>query len=239
MTPENDIVFDNAELREDSIRFLGEHTVAVIHELRSPLAGLRAQLQLMSLRLGRQGENISACAGMMKQIDDMSRICDQIMNFSRGCVEQEMSTVDMAEVCMDAAALLHALAIAKGIRLELALAEDVPKVFGDENMLRRLLINLVSNAVQALEGYRTDGVVRIELGRDGDDLRLMVEDNGPGMDAATMGRIFDAGFSTKANGGGLGLSICARIVRRHCGQLTVFSRKAAGAKFILTLPAEE
>ena len=225
------------ELRESSIRFLGENAAALIHELRSPLMGISAQLQLMQVKAEQRGEDAEAFAQMIARVTELSRLCDHMMSMVKGggtC--DRRSSVDMSEVCNDAVMLLQAAAISRGVRLKTELPDAPVTVRGDEDLLRRLLINLISNAMQALESYRDDGTVTVTLEKERGEARLTVKDDGPGMDAEVIGRIFDSGFTTKEKGGGIGLPICAEIIRQHDGDLVVFSRKDVGTRFVVSLP---
>ena len=105
--------------------------------------------------------------------------------------EEQPGPLDMGELCNGTDVLFRALAIAQGIDLVLEIPKELVYVFADENQLRRLLINLVANAAQVLRGYREDGRIKVSLKNADEGLVLMVQDNGPGMDAQTLERIFD------------------------------------------------
>ncbi|MBQ1502179.1 MAG: HAMP domain-containing histidine kinase [Firmicutes bacterium] len=229
---------DERILQEDGLRLVGENIATVAHELRSPLMGIRAQLQVMQRQALREGADSDRFAPILEQLDTMSRLCDQVLSLSRGVAAPVFRPVDMTQVCMDTAALLRAMTIAKGVTLTLKTAKGLPPVTGDEDMLRRLLINLVSNAIDAAEG-RPRAEVTVALDGDGKRVRLAVSDNGCGMDAVTMERIFTPRFSTKKNGGGLGLPICVAIAKQHRACFTVFSKEGKGSCFCLLLPAAE
>ena len=117
--------------------------------------------------------------------------------------------------------------------------EQLAYVFAGENQLRRLLINLVVNAVQVLNGYREDGHIKVSLKNADEGLVLTVQDNGPGMDAQTLEKIFDRFYTTKKDGSGMGLPICAQIAKDYRGTLTAFSEQGQGSSFVLWLPTAQ
>ncbi|NLF79789.1 MAG: HAMP domain-containing histidine kinase [Clostridia bacterium] len=229
---------DCTEYQYESLRVLGENAAVVIHELRAPLAGIYAQLQLLERglksALGPQwDERFSLIYGEIKRV---SNLCDQLMILAAG-KKGECLPVDMAGVCSDTVALLRAMACSRGVNIDMNIGTDLPLVLGDDSQLRCLLINLVSNAIQALAGYDGEGKININLERNDQGLRLMVKDNGPGMGIDIMERIFDPFFTTKSSGSGLGLPLCADIAKSHRGELTVYSEPNQGATFVLCLPA--
>jgi signal transduction histidine kinase len=231
---------DCRDYQDESLRFLGENAAVIIHELRAPLAGIYAQLQLLerSLNSSRSEKREERFSLLYNEIKRVSNLCDQLMMLASG-KPSERCPVDMANICSDTVALLRAMAYSRGIAMDLAFAQGLPQVMGDESQLRCLLINLVSNAIQALNGYRSDGKINIKLERAARGIKLTVKDNGPGMAAEIMERIFDPFFTTKANGSGLGLPLCVDIAKTHQGELTVFSEPDQGAAFVLCLPLAE
>ncbi len=160
--------------------------------------------------------------------------------------------VDVSEIVREMASLLRTV-VSKRARVILDLARELPSVEGDATQLRQLVMNLITNASDALgerEGtitLRTRAAVRAELeaadavfGTLPDDeplVALEVIDDGSGMEAATMQRIFDPFFTTKFAGRGLGLSAAQGIVRGHRGAMTLQSRPGSGTRFTIVLPA--
>ena len=124
------------------------------------------------------------------------------------------------------------------VRIELDVARPLPLLLLDGRLVRRAMINLVGNAVQAMpNGGRV--VVRVveEILAIGPAVRIEVSDDGPGIRASTMDRIFDPFFTTKASGTGLGLSIVRRVAEAHGGVLDVQSEEGRGTTFIIRLPS--
>jgi C4-dicarboxylate-specific signal transduction histidine kinase len=125
-----------------------------------------------------------------------------------------------------------------GIALQIGLAPGLPRVRGDHVLLEQVLVNLIQNAIQAMQATPTAlrgleiSALRLEAG-----VEIRVADRGPGIAEAVQGQLFSPFFSTKSDGLGLGLSICRSILEAHGGRISVANRAAGGAEFICLLPA--
>ena len=121
-------------------------------------------------------------------------------------------------------------------RLQIRVQKGVPQIEADERMLREAIINLCLNALEAVGQARGEVVLAVGFDEENRGLFIEVEDNGPGIDRAHLGRLFEPGFTTKERGNGYGLSIARRIARAHHGELRVKSRLSHGTVFRLDLP---
>lgn len=148
--------------------------------------------------------------------------------------------LDVAQALESTLAMAGATFARGGVRLEREIEPELPVLEGDPGAIKQLFLNLLKNAVEALE--ETGGTVRVTAARsqDGRAVEVSVSDDGPGIEPAEAERIFEPFFTTKpaGRGTGLGLSICRRIAEAHGGTLTVSSTPGAGATFTLRLPAE-
>lgn len=226
--------------QEEALRIIGENAAEIIHELKAPLSNIMAYMQLIERRLQKAGVETQDLPFpvLYQEIKRMGSLCQQSMALI-SATEEQPGPLDMGELCNGTAVLFRALTIAQGIDLVLEIPKELVYVFADENQLRRLLINLVANAAQVLRGYREDGRIKVSLKNADEGLVLMVQDNGPGMDAQTLERIFDRFYTTKKDGSGMGLPICAQIAKDCHGTLTVFSEVGQGSSFVLWLPAAQ
>src|SRR5690606_12003761 len=148
--------------------------------------------------------------------------------------------LDVAQALESTLAMAGATFARGGVRLEREIEPELPVLEGDPGAIKQLFLNLLKNAVEALE--ETGGTVRVTAARsqDGRAVEVSASDDGPGIEPAEAERIFEPFFTTKpaGRGTGLGLSICRRIAEAHGGTLTVSSTPGAGATFTLRLPAE-
>jgi len=120
------------------------------------------------------------------------------------------------------------------------LASELPLISGHKRQLQQVISNLVQNAIEAMDNTTDrDRLLRVRTGlHNRDAIIVAVEDSGPGVDPKQLGSIFDAFFTTKSHGVGLGLAICRMIVERHGGQLTAASDGNNGARFQFVLPTD-
>ncbi len=213
---------------------VGQLAGGVAHEINNPLGGILAFAQLMS------GENRSPDdLEKLKLIQDAAnrakRIVDTLLRFSRRPREEERGPVDLPQVADDALFLLQSTF--KDGKAGLVRAYEPAVALGNANQLQQILVNLVVNGVQAMEGR---GKVTVATGPAGPGrVRLSVADTGPGIKPEIAKRIFEPFFTTKpeGEGTGLGLSICYQIAEEHGGTIRVESQDGAGATFIVELPA--
>jgi signal transduction histidine kinase len=125
-----------------------------------------------------------------------------------------------------------------GITASVKLQEDLPKIVAHKGQLQEVLINLVRNAIEAMEADKNDHqVLQVSSGRHDDDkIILSIEDSGPGIDPKHAENIFDAFITTKSHGMGLGLALCRMIIERHSGELSVSPAHPRGSMFRIVLP---
>ena len=143
--------------------------------------------------------------------------------------------VPVNEVVEDAATFLRHEIRQSGTRLKLALAPDLPTVRADRIQLQQVLVNLALNALQAMAG-REAPVLTLRTSGDGDKVVLTVEDNGPGIAADHLPKLFESFFTTRANGMGLGLAIARSIIAQLDGTIAATNRTSGGARFTIVLP---
>lgn len=230
---------------------LGVIAAGIAHEIRGPIGLLQSSVQLLRENLQEVREALGSGradpATIEAQMQEMEAILADCGEATHNVLEItrsiEISTrssppgeVDLREVIRLVTRSIRAELYQRG-RLELEL-DDVPPVHGSRTRLGQVVLNLVVNALEAMEPTRRDeNRLRIRLVRNGSRVLLEIEDNGPGMDAGTLERIFDPFFTTKADGGtGLGLAISRRIVEESGGSIRVMSAPGQGTRFLVELP---
>jgi signal transduction histidine kinase len=125
----------------------------------------------------------------------------------------------------------------QNVATRIQLASQLPLTMGHSGQLQEVIVNLIQNAVDAMDSVDRDRrVLRVRTEHKGDAISIEIEDTGPGIDPKQLNNIFDAFFTTKPHGMGLGLAICRMIVERHKGQLAVSSANPHGAIFRVMLP---
>jgi len=135
----------------------------------------------------------------------------------------------------DISVLLEAHYISNNIRADLVLEPDLPKVLCDGNQLKQVIVNVVMNSIDAMQGRKVR-MLKIITGYDQDNVYIRVEDTGAGMTGEQMQKIFHPFYTTKENGTGLGLSVCYSIIENHHGKINVSSQLDKGTQFEIVLP---
>jgi C4-dicarboxylate-specific signal transduction histidine kinase/ABC-type uncharacterized transport system substrate-binding protein len=218
---------------------VGELGAAISHELRQPLAAIRANAQAGALLLAGNPPDLTEVQAILQDIvaDDARAV--EVIEGVRRLLRKDAARsamVDLNQICRDTARLLQAEAALRGTRLDLALATPAPMVTGDPAQLRQLVLNLGLNALEAASMAREQRSVAIRTTVHADHAELTVHDSGPGISADVQLRVFDPFFSTKADGLGLGLAIVRSIAERHQGRVWAENHPAGGALFGAALP---
>jgi signal transduction histidine kinase len=223
-------------VQSEKLAAFGQLGAGIAHEVKNPLAGILGYAQL-SLR---KSEPDTVLHNNLKIIEKETKRCrtiiDNLLKFARQ-EKVERKPLELNRVVEDTAALMdHQLGMHR-IRLEKELARDLPAILGNANQLQQILMNLLLNAQQAMEG--TGGKIRITTGRTGDGrAEVRISDTGPGIPKEIQARLFEPFFTTKpaGKGTGLGLSVTYGIVKDHEGEILVESDPGQGATFILLFP---
>lgn len=216
---------------------LGRMSAALSHEINQPLAAARnyadsADLLIDRGDLPRARENIGQILGL---IDRMAAIARHLRSVARK-PNEPLKAVNLAAVVQDALGIAQARLAAAGANVVLDLPPDLPQVQGGPVRLQQVIVNVLSNAADAVEGL-ADRRIKLSARAEGDEVILVIRDHGPGVAPAIADRIFDPFFTTKqvGSGLGLGLSISYNIMKDFEGDLRVANDPDGGAVFSLVL----
>jgi signal transduction histidine kinase len=208
------------------------------HQLGTPISSLQGWLELLRLRPGERPEGLEEGEIAREIGADLSRLEKISLRFELIGREPELRVVDVQAILLALRRYLEARLprLAAGVRLELDLPPDLPKVMGSEVLLTWALENVVNNALDALGGK--GGTIRIGAREDGGKgLLVTVSDSGPGVPLSIRDRIFEPGVSTKERGWGVGLALARRIVEGvHKGRIELAEGELGGATFHIRLP---
>ena len=222
--------------QSEKLAALGTLAAGLAHELNNPIGIITSRAELMLLEAeskalpGDVGEDLRV---IHRHAQRVARIAQGLLSFSRHS-SGEQGRVDLNRVVDETLLLVEKMIFKDGVMLRRALAPGLPPIWGDANALQQVVMNLVTNARDAV---KDGGEIFVETGatieRPG-GVRLVVRDTGPGIPPEILPKIFDPFFTTKAEGTGLGLSISYGIVRDHQGTVDVQSRLGEGTTFVLT-----
>ena len=232
-------------VQSEKLSAIGQLVAGVAHELNNPLTSVIGYAQLMQEAIDRQLEPSSVAEGLREDIrqvlsasDRAAHIVSNLLTFARRQTSERART-DIADVCRRTLALRVYNHQLRQIQLETQLEPELPAVYVDEGQIQQMLLNLILNAEQAVQGG-SDGrlVVTVRAEPECSALLLTVSDNGHGIAAEDLPRVFDPFFTTRevGEGTGLGLSIAYGIVRDHGGQIWAESTPGR-TTFCVRLPA--
>jgi signal transduction histidine kinase len=201
------------------------------HEIRNPLGVIRGTVELMRERSGQKlsERDKEALEDVLGEVERLRRLTEDLLDLSadRPLAAQRLS---LSEVLEEAARATEAAFPAVKVRRSFP---ELPPVEGDAGRLRQVFANLLQNAAQA----QGEGEVRLAAEADGSAVRVRVEDDGPGVAPEIRERLFDLFVTGKANGTGLGLALCRRLVERHGGTVALVPEQRKGSTFEVRLPA--
>jgi C4-dicarboxylate-specific signal transduction histidine kinase len=223
---------------------LGEMAAAIAHELKQPLTGIRNfarnAFYMLEQKAGTEEEVKENLRMISGQVDRASHIISQMRDLTRKA-EPEYVPLDANAVVRESVDFLAPQLKLAGVETVLDLAADLPPVSGDRTRLEQVLLNIITNARQAMEGAPVRRLtIGTCLGQDGErPVSISIRDTGRGFTAEQARKLFTPFYSTKeaGHGTGLGLSISQTIVKEHGGRIEAASTPGQGATFTLRLPA--
>jgi PAS domain S-box-containing protein len=225
------------------IATMGQLTASIAHEVNQPIAALLTNAETAARWLDHRPSNVHRARPLIDRIiSDVNRTADivsRIRGFSKNTpVRPEVLKVN--EVILEVLGLTRAAISDHGVSANTELAQDLPRLLADRVQLQQVILNLVMNAIEAMsevsEGSRE---LLISTKAESDSVFVAVRDTGPGLTQASAARIFEAFYTTKSGGLGMGLSICRSIVEAHGGRLWATPCEPHGAVFCMMLPIRE
>ncbi|HXW16674.1 MAG TPA: ATP-binding protein [Candidatus Acidoferrales bacterium] len=222
----------------------------IAHEIKNPLTPIVLSAQRLKRYLERFGRSsgppqrleleslVAECAGLIeREVHTLESLVDEFSQFAR-FPSARLAPSDLNSIVSSALGLFKGRL--EGLTLQTNLAPRLPVIKADAELLRRVIVNLVDNAAEAMEGSTVRRLqVATRAGDDGDAVELEISDTGHGISPEDKDRLFLPHFSTKERGTGLGLAIVSRIVAEHNGSLRVEDNNPVGARFLLRFPAAD
>jgi signal transduction histidine kinase/ActR/RegA family two-component response regulator len=224
-------------IQSEKLSAVGEFVAGVAHELNNPLTSVVGFAELM-----QQSEVSEQHRRFLDLIVSSAERCHKIVQGLLSFARQhkpERKPVRIRELIESTLTILQYQLRTSNIQVLTQFDANLPRVLGDPHQLQQVFLNIINNARQAIEAYKAQGTISIltETGEKG--VRILFQDDGPGISAENLPRIFNPFFTTKevGKGTGLGLSLSYGIIKEHGGSITAQSHDGRGASFIIELPA--
>src|SRR5260221_1783560 len=230
--------------RDNKLMNVQAATATMAHEVKQPLTVISLKGQAAQQLLKHAEPDLEKVRLALVSIVANSHRASQLLNNTRALfanADKGHDSIDVNKIALQVLRLLREQLKAHGVMTRVEFASDLPLVVGHKGQLQEVVINLCQNAIEALRAIK-DGprILQLRTKRHGDDAIVVeVEDSGPGIDPADLNSIFDAFFTTKSDGMGLGLAICRMIIERHGGRLSASSDGTNGSLFQVILPTRE
>jgi PAS domain S-box-containing protein len=226
------------------IMTMGQLTASIAHEVNQPIAAVVTNAQAGLRWLNMQPPDQEEVRQALDRIVKAGRRAGDVISRMRALVRKappRKDQLDINETIREVIALTRSELQRTGTSLQTQLAEGLPFVQGDRVQLQQVMLNLILNAVEAMSGpNEVSRELLISTAADGTNgVQIAVRDWGPGLKPESLDRLFEAFYTTKPDGMGMGLSICRSIIEAHGGRLWAAPNKRQGAVFCFTLPVDE
>jgi len=222
---------------QDKMSSLGRVAAGIAHEIRNPLSGINIYLNTLE-RLYDKEESLGKVSQILRQLQSASNkiesVIRRVMDFSKPSTPRLVLT-GINQPVEDAIGLSSVTLRKRGIQIEKDLAEDLPMVHADPQLIEQVILNLLTNAAEAMK--TVDGAKQIKITSWAENNRILVRisDSGPGVPLNLREKIFDPFYTTKTESTGIGLSLCHRIITDHDGSLSVSESRWGGAEFTIKI----
>jgi signal transduction histidine kinase len=221
--------------RAEHLATLGELATGLAHEIRNPLAGIAGVIEIVGRDLPASSPARAVIKDVRLEVAQINRILTDLLQTARPH-PPEVRPTDLNTTVEHAVMLARQHVLSQPVHIELQKDPQLPDVEHDSDQIHRVLLNLLLNSVQAIDGA---GTVRVVIAARKDKALISVTDSGRGISQEHLPFIFRPFYTTKGNGTGLGLSLARRIVEDHRGRIEVESEVGRGTEFLITLPIRQ
>jgi two-component system sensor histidine kinase AtoS len=225
--------------RANQMILIGQMAAGLAHEIKNPLAGIKVSLEVLADDLELQPEDKELFARIINEANRMEKLIKNLLNYARP-QQSQFDLVDISQLLRNSLKNAEVAATAqKGLTVQFQsdFAAELPQVEADSSQMQQVFLNILLNAVDAMENAGTVSVATRVA--DEGHIQITVSDTGKGLSEAALEKIFTPFFTTKTKGTGLGLSICKRLIEQHGGSIVVASRLDQGTSFTMTLPLKQ
>jgi signal transduction histidine kinase len=229
--------YDQLAIHTEKMSALGRMAAGIAHEINNPLAGILLFSSNLSKKVPEKGPMKEGLDIIIRETVRCKTIIQELLEFSRDR-EPQKEMVNPNTILEKALKMLENEFRLHHIQIKKQLSDDLQETMLDENQIEQIFVNLLLNAVQAIE---EKGVITVTSRMDKNRKKALIEiaDTGSGISSENMAKIFEPFFSTKAKGTGLGLAVSYAIVKNHHGDINAFSKPGEGTRFVLEFPIIE
>ncbi len=215
---------------------LGTLTGGLAHEIKNPLSTVQLNLQLLAEDLPAEnaGRLVNRLGTVQREVSRLRDILDDFLRYA-GKLELNRKPVDLNNLLQELVDFFAPQAQLQRVRLRVQPAQSPVNIAADSRLLKQAVMNLMLNGLQAMDGQGGDMI--LSAADQGREAVIHVTDTGKGISAENLPHIFDAYYSTRKGGTGLGLAMARRIIEEHRGRLSVTSQPGQGTEFVIHLPA--
>ncbi|KAA3656990.1 MAG: PAS domain S-box protein, partial [Calditrichaeota bacterium] len=226
-------------IQSERLAIIGQMAAKVAHEVRNPLSSISLNAELLGDELRSTSEGITAegeslLKAIMDEVERVTNLTEDYLQFSR-LPEAEFHLVYLDQLLEDTIDFVEAEANSQGIQIIREIEAELPRVAADYHQIRRVILNLMRNAFDAM---RNGGFLRLHAVAAGTNVEVSIADTGDGIAEEQRTKIFEPFYTTRDMGTGLGLAIARQIVQEHNGRLSFTSKENAGTVFTMVLPIE-
>ena len=241
------IQLENQAMMNDKMTSLGRIATGIIHELRNPLSGINVYLSTLRKQVHdslshQSAEDANMVENIIEKLQSASNsiesVIKRVMDFAKPGISKLILT-DLNQTIEEAVSLCMVTLRKKEIQLEKHLQKPAPQCYTDPRLIQQVILNLITNASQAMEHTGRKGTIELRSWSEGGWACFSVADSGPGIPPTLRTKIFDPFFTTKQEGMGIGLSLCQRIIEDHGGSLAAATSSLGGAEFTVKIPIEK
>jgi len=226
--------------RINRVSMMGELTASLAHEIKQPIAAAVSNAEACLHWLARDEPDLAEVREAATEVVKEAMRAAEIMTRIRSLFQKEEAkrkVTDLNEVIADTVSLIREEAERSALSVRTELDAELPMISADRVQLQQVLVNLMLNGLEAMNGTRGELIIRSQRNKDGRPM-ISVSDIGTGLPAGEGEKIFDAFFTTKSQGIGMGLAICRSIIESHGGRLWATANPGKGSTFCFTLPNE-
>lgn len=221
------------KLQAEKLSLVSQLAAGMAHEIRNPLTSIKGFTQLAASRDGKLSE--AHLEIILSEADRIESLIKETLLLAKP-VPDKYTFVQLDQIVLEACQVMEPIALASNVQIEAKLAENIPPIKGEVNHLKQVFINLIKNALEAIN--HSKGLVSVSLYKEKNSMVISIQDNGVGISKEVLDQLGTPFLSTKSEGTGLGLMVCYRIIQNHEGTIQVKTTNNIGTIFEVRLPLE-